>query len=248
MIDPGTATLLSGGISSATSLLGGFLSRPDLSERDLMYEQEKLRRSGVEWNNTIGRKLEVRGLKSAGINPMLPYIKGNISQPAVNPSIPGRMLDPVGEGISKAGATAVQAARMYYELERMKEETRNIKETNRQIRATTNNIAANTDYTSARAASERENLGLIQMQQELTTARTASERQSLQRSIVETAIAKENLTMAEKDAVVAAIDIDMYESSVGEVSRWLQNLGINPKAAVGMAHMLWSFMRTKRSK
>lgn len=237
------APVAAAGISAAASIGGGLLSRPDQSERDLMWEAQKIKEYGLEHDPST----TMRGLRNAGVNPMLPFSKGPPSSAPV-PSVPNRMYDPVGEGVGKAGASAVQAYRVANEIERMQAETKNIKETNRQIRATTENIAANTVLTTAKAQTESLQPSVIQIQNELSTAKTETERQNLQKRIIETAIAKQDLSVAEKDAVIASIDIDMYESSVGEVSRWLTNLGIKPQAAVGLAHMLWSYARSLKRR
>lgn len=233
--------LAAAGISAAAQIGGGFLSRPDLSERDLMWESQRVAEHGFR-NNP---RLQMEGLRSAGINPMLPFVRG---EPAggQQPGIPARMLDPVGEAVGRAGSSAVQAFRVANEIERTRAETQNIKETNRQIRATTENIAANTALTSARTISESEQPSLLNAIRDLNSAKSDRERQLLQKDIVETAIAREELTIAEKDAIVAAIDIDVYASSVGELSRWFEKLGVSGRAAVGFAHMIWSYMRTKR--
>lgn len=254
-IDPFFTGLAAAGVASAADIAGGFFSRPDQSQRDLMWEGEKIGRSNYYWKQAEDIKLSRRlpsiqmdALRRAGLNPILGYTKGQLPQANTQfnaSSAPQPYTDPMGAAVSRAGNSAVKAFAVANEIEKMRAETKNIIETNRQIRATTENIAANTDYVSAKAVSERENVGLITLQQELTSAKTDLERQNLQKQIIETAISKEDLTVAEKDAVVAAIDIDMYSSTVGEVSRWLEKLGISPQAAVGMAHMLWSYMRTK---
>lgn len=241
-IDPFFGSVASAGISSAGGLLGGFLSRPNHSQRDLMYIQNDI------WREQMGARypLEVRSLRRAGLNPIL-AVK-NSPPPTSAGGAPHPYTDPVGAALGKAASSAGQAVRQGMELDRIKAETKNIKEQNRQIRATTENIAANTALTTAKTVTEGLQPSVIEINNTLNTAKSARERQLLQKDMFDTAIRKQELSIAEKDALVAQIDIDMYESSVGEVSRWLSNLGIQPKAAVGLAHMLWSYVRTQRRK
>lgn len=231
------------GISSAADILGGFLSRPDLSQRDLMWEQQKLVRWGLERNP----RYQVEGLRRAGLNPLLAMTKGQVQGPA-NISVPTPYEDPLGKAIGKAGASAVQAFRVYNEVERMRAETENIKETNRKIRAEIANIAANTNLVSAKAATEFENPALQRSVTELNSARSDVERQNLKKSVVETAIKQEELTMAEKDALIASLDVEFYESTIGEIVRWLKQLGFSPSGAVGAAHALWKLFHGGRRK
>lgn len=238
---PAYGAILAAGISSASSLAGGFLSRPDHSERDLMHLQ-------VDFDKKRAREMpraQVAGLRAAGINPMLPFMRGDIPSAGAT-AVPARMVDPVGEAVGKSGASAVQSYMLAKQIEKIEAETEAAKEMPRRVRAETENIASQTRLNSAKVISEGEQPALLESTRELNSARTAVERQNLQRQIVETAIKQEELTIAEKDAIVAEIDIDMYSSTVGEVSRWLEKLGIEPRAAVGMAHAFWNMFRTKR--
>lgn len=239
-IDPFFGAIGAAGISSAAQIAGGFLSRPDHSERDLMWESAKIQ----EHQLRKFPKLQMEGLRSAGLNPMLAMMKGSAAGHSAV-SIPNRMEDPVGRGVSQAGHSAAKGFEQALMFKRIAAETANIEETNRKIRAETNNIASQTILNSARTATETVQPSLIESQRELNSARNEVERQNLQKRIVETAIAKHDLTVAEKEAVIASIDIDMYSSTVGEVSRWLEKLGIEPRAAVGMAHALWNLFRNK---
>lgn len=241
--------IIGAGISSAAALAGsiggGFLSRADHSQRDLIWEQ--MRANDWWWSKQLkeGPTRTMKGLRRAGLNPMIPFVNGAAvgGASSANVSVPQPYEDPVGRGVSEGSRNSAKAVIDALMAERIDAETENIKETNRKIRAETQNIASQTVLNSAKTASESVQPSLIESIRELNSAKTDSERQALQLKIVETAIAKEELTAAERDAIIADIDIDMYGSTVGEVSRWLEKLGVSPSAAVGMAHMFWQMMR-----
>lgn len=233
------------GISSAASLLGA----RGPSERDLMWNQAEV--SEYLWEKSLkeGPRREVAGLRAAGVNPMLPYVRGDAGPTAlsVSPGVaaPVNKYAGAGEALERGVNSAVNAVLKANEIEKIKADTEVAEEMPRRVRAETERIASETALNTARAATEFEQPGLVVSSRELNSAKTELERQKLQREIVETAIARQDLTVAEKDAVIAAIDIDMYSSTVGEVSRWLEKLGVSPRAAVGMAHSLWNLFRQK---
>lgn len=224
--------------SSALSVLG----KRGLSEREAMWEQIKAHEYGLR----SFPRLQMQGLRRAGVNPMLPFVRGEPTG-SIMPSIaaPVDKYKEAAEGVGKAASTAMQVYMMEKQAENIEADTNVKTETARNVRASTENLAADTIRTGAQTDTERQRRSLVEAERELTSAKSDVERQRLQREIIDTAIAKEDLTVAEKDAIVAAIDIDIYESTVGEISRWLERIGVQGKAAAGMAHMLWNMFRQK---
>lgn len=235
-MDPVTGSLIgalgSAGISSASGLLGMFGQRGP-SERDLMWEQAKIARSNFQFTSQsayeYARKMarnsasdQVLGLKKAGLNPMMALSKGVSAPQAVSGqtgstsiAAPVNRYEPLVKGIQFGMSSALEVARTMADIRKKEAETETEKVRPGSVLAQTAR-----DYAAATQSS----------------ALTAHEQQKMGRTMIQMAIDKENLTVAEKEAIIAAIDVDLYSSTVGEVARMLQQLGfaIGPaKAAAG---------------
>lgn len=214
---------LTGGAAAVNSAVGlfGAISNRGLSQRDAMQAQSEfgLRHQREQLLNMP--RYEVMGLKRAGINPMLPYAGGG-SNAGVSGMTPG-ITAPVNPAADAAAAiqagiaTALEVAKTLADIDVKKEQAK---------------------LTSAQATTESERPALVRMETELTTARDMLARQDVAKRMIETAIAQQNLSVAEKDAVLAAIDLDLYSSGIGEISRTLQQLGFSPGGAAGAASAL----------
>lgn len=105
-------------ISAGGSLLGGGVSAfgaRGMSQRDAMDFQRVVQQEATAWNLLNGPRLEMEGLRAAGINPMLRYGHGGSAVPmgatAVSIPQPSNRLEHLGAGIAGAGSSAVSAHR-----------------------------------------------------------------------------------------------------------------------------------------
>lgn len=213
-------TVGAAGVSSAAGLLGGIMNR-GLSQRDAMQAQSEFSLRHQRQQLKLAPGWEMKGLRDAGINPMLPYANGG--SPAGGQGItPGiaAPVNPVAEamaGVQAGIATALEVYRTMADVDVKKEQAK---------------------LTSAQTATEKERPPLVRMEVDLATAKDMLTRQDVAKRMIETAIAQEELSVAEKDAVLAAIDLDLYRSGVGEISRTLQQLGFTPGGAASAAAAL----------
>lgn len=252
---------LSGGataVNSAAGLLGMFGSRGP-SERDLMWEQLKVNRSamhaasqigmrdwGRQWTRQMreGPSRTMAGLRRAGLNPMLAVssVGGNSaasmqrpSTPSASVATPVNRMEPLMRGIQAGVASAMEVARTMAEIDKTKAETETEKR-----RPELLDKQSFKEWTLGRLyeqqrTTEAYKADLMDQQRLYQNAETARSKQLLKLNMVETAIKKEELTAAERDAVLAVIDTELYSSSIGELARELERLGLNYNAARGLA-------------
>lgn len=201
--------------TSALSLLG----KRGPSERDLMWEQQRTHEYGLLHNPST----QMRGLRAAGVNPMLPYASGGRPAGGITPSIaaPVDKTTDAAKLFAAGISTAVDVYRSIAEVELKREQSK---------------------LTGRQAVTEKERPGSLLAQQardyeaaQLSSAMNAHERQKMGKTMVETAIRRQELSIAEKDALIAALDVDLYTSSVGELSRYLRQLGFTPGGAAAAA-------------
>lgn len=219
-MDPAWLTGGAAVVNSAAGLLGGVFNR-GLSQRDAMQAQSEFSLRHQRQQLKLAPGWEMKGLRDAGINPMLPFANGGKAAggQGITPGI-AAPVNPVAEamqGVQAGIATALEVFRTMADVDVKK---------------------AQAGLTTAQTATERERPALVRMETELSTARDMLTRQDVAKRMIETAIAQEQLSVAEKDAVLAAIDLNLYTSGVGEIGRTLQQLGFTPSGAASAAAML----------
>lgn len=206
----------SGFASSALSLFG----KRGPSERDLMaYQHDFWRKQVAEsWPRELG------SMRAAGVNPMLAVSKGGASTPGVSIAAPVDKGTDAAKLLMAGISSALEIVRTMADAEVKTEQAKLTKAQTETEGVRPGSVLAQTarDYEAA----------------SLSSAYNAHEKQKMGKTMIEMAIAREALTVAEKDAIIAAIDVDLYRSSVGELSRTLQQLGFTPSSAAGAAGAL----------
>lgn len=218
-IDPFFTGVAAAGISSAFDLAGGFLSRPDQSQRDLMWEGQKI------WERQAERRypLQVKSLRRAGLNPILA-----VSQPAPSPSAPSApqpYTDPLGAAVGKAGSSALSAFMAAQTVEQVRADTKMKK-------AQADQAASQAALLRAQAITEAKRPGLVQQQTLETGSAYMLNRQKIATEIMETEIRRANISKAQRDAAIAALQYGLLQRGVDQFNQIVEWLNL-PKDLVG---------------
>ena len=235
---------IAAGINSAAGLLGGFMNR-GLSQRDAMAAQSDFARKDFRWQNWYGPKFEQKGLKLAGINPMLRYGKGGSMTPAsfnrpgiAQPINPGMYLaQSVGQGIS----SAIDAVRTGAQVEQMGEQARKLSAETDRIAYEINKIQADTTLSVAQRELAVANKHKAFADEVLSFARSSltkdqSEQLQAHTKVLKTQAGINAFIKAREEAVAALRQADIplaqadaafYDTWFGQFIRYLDNI-VNP--------------------
>lgn len=234
-IDPFFGGIAAAGVSGGLDILSGFLSQPDQSQRDLMWEGQKI------WEMQARKRypLQVESLRRAHLNPILA-----VSQPppaASAPSASQPYTNPMGAAISKAGSSALSAFMRAQEARQIMADTK-LKE----AQATTAEADANLKREQAKTEPERR----WQLQASADQASSAADLADQQRLVsqINEKIAAEDLEVAKKDAIVAGIEAEVYSSSIGELTKWLSTLGVRPGAARVLGNLIMQYAARRKRR
>lgn len=206
----------------AFDIAGGFLSRPDLSQRDLMHEQFNI------WDKQMRQRypLQMLSMKKAGLNPIL--ASGQAPPGPQSPGAPQPFKDPLGEGVSRAGASARSA--FLLEMQR------------RQLVADTKSKEANAVQQEAaaqlmrrQAVTEARRPGLVTQQALQAGSAYQLNVEQAKRTIMETEIARLNITKAQRDNAIAAIQLGLWQYGREQFERVLDLIGLPHEAVERLA-------------
>lgn len=181
-----------------------------------MWEQAKI--NDWAWNKQLssGPRLEMAGLRHAGVNPMLPYAAGGSGPHAggFNASVPAPVnnMEPIQEGLTDAAATALDAIRKEAEVKKATEEVKT-------LQATQKNLAADT-------VQKYSNENLNHMLAGESFERTRTHHWQAENAELANQSAKSS-------AAQAKIDQQFFESDLGKIMRQIDKIGqsLNPFAS-----------------
>lgn len=199
-------------VGGAFDIAGGYLSRPDLSQRDLMYTQRDIWREMMRDRHRLNRE----GLIRARLNPMLAF-----SQAPPGPqagAAPQPFKDPLGEGVSRAGSSAREGFLMYHRMQQIKAQTEQQKASAVQQKAAAKML-------TAQAVTEARRPGLISQQTLQAGSSYQLQRQQVFGQIIENRIKMWNVTVAQKEAAKAAVQLGLWRAADSVVRPILQGLG-----------------------
>lgn len=116
-MDPGTALLISGGVSALSSLFGGLTQSK--AQRSANETNIQLAREQMEWNEQMWNKqneyntplAQMQRLKAAGLNPALMYSQGNVGNASDVKSYNRASVNPVNpySGVQNAASVISQS-------------------------------------------------------------------------------------------------------------------------------------------
>ena len=220
------------GVAGGLNILGGFLSRPDLSQRDLMYTQRDI------WADMMRKryKLQRQSLKSAGYNPML----------AINQAPPGPQAgaapmpfkDPVGEGVSQAGASAREAWMAGQQTKQIKAQVVKAEADAEKAKAQAVEATASAGLKDQQRLTEPEKRWTLQAQASQAHSAAEWNRAKTLETKVNTELKKMEIPLKERDQLIASVDKYLYAGDKGPLMRMLEKGGVTGLAAKGLVQAL----------
>lgn len=155
-------------IGAGASLLGGVVSA--FGQSRAQDRSEDFSREMYNYALLNGPRLEMEGLRAAGINPMLRYGTGGQGTPVSMPTMNfGNAFGDLGAGIAGAASSAYGNMKTSQDIEKSRAETVTILE---RLPHDLANIEANTDLTTQQRWKSYQDMGLVVRQQALTEAQT----------------------------------------------------------------------------
>lgn len=211
------SALAGAALGGAFDLAGGFLSQPSLSQRDLMWEQTK----NWQWQMERRYPLQMQSMKKAGLNPIL--ASGQAPPGPSAGAAPQPFKNPLGEAVSRAGNSARSA--FLLEMQR------------RQIVADTKSKEATAAQQESAAAlmrkqaeTEARRPGLVTQQTLQAGSAYQLNTQKAKTEIMNTAIRRLEITKAQRDNAIAAIQLGLWQYGTEQFRRVLQAIGLPHEA------------------
>lgn len=211
------SALAGAAVGGAFDLAGGFLSRPDLSQRDLMWEQTK----NWQWQMERRYPLQMKSMKKAGLNPIL--ASGQAPPGPQAGGAPQPFKDPLGEGVSRAGSSARSAFLLDMQRRQIMADTK-VKE----AQAVQQEAAA--ELLRKQAVTEARRPGLVTMQGLQAGSAHTLNVQKAKTEIMNTAIRRLDITKSERDNAIAAIQLGLWEYGREQFRRILDAIGLPHEA------------------
>ena len=178
---------------------------------------------------------QMRDMRRAGLNPILSYGSAPPAAPTGASWDPINVAADAGKAIGEAVPQAIGAASAYQGY-------KNLKATNAQIQANTAALksSAAKNYADANfkmAQTTTEGKRPDQIVAETARASSGAELNRAQTAVtkINALINEANLDVAQKQALVAGIEAEVYKTTIGEIVKWGQTLGLSPGLAKALA-------------
>lgn len=220
--------------AGAFDIAGGLLGRPKHSQRDLMHMQHEF------WERQMDQRypLQVRSMRRAGLNPILAVSQ---SPPGASVPTPAQgQLDPLGEGISRAGNSARQAFLVNQQRRQLVADTK-AKEADAVAKD------AGAALLRKQAVSEAQRPGLLQ--QQTLQAGTASQlnRLKAEGQIFENKLKSMEIPIKEREVLIANIQAGLWRQADQVISTVVRGLGVPANKVTDLVREIKRFGKAVQS-
>jgi len=195
------------------------------------------------WQNRYDHAM--KDMKASGLNPLLaagatpPGPPNTAGAPGVPSGSAYQAINPtagLGRSVSQATTSGLAAYKIEIERKRTEAQTSLIKKQGANVSADTMLKNASAREVEARTPTHAKGM-------ELTTAKVQLTKDQQLKTVMEAAVKKKQLSIMEKELILAIMDIDIYKTSIGGMARWLKTMGISAKDAQSMAGALIRLLR-----
>lgn len=217
-------------IGGAFGLLGGErrnLAAASAADRQMEFQKEMFKHR---------YQYQMADMRKAGLNPILAYSQGPPSAPTGASYDPVNVAEPLAKGIDSAVTSGLAAFRLNTEVKKLQAEVDKAEADAEKARA-----EAGLRKEETKTEPIRRWLMDNQADQAHSGARLADQNRMI--AEIQEKQAWQQLTIMEKEAIIAGIEAGFYESSIGEISKVLEKMGLRPTDAAAIGKLLLQIMR-----